>query len=324
MRVLAAAVLASVGLGTSSLLGSHRAAPSTRTAVSVTVATPGHPAPKPWRWNARSATVAPNSASTVSAFRSYAVGSGTFFVAAVAWVNAPAGTPSYAIPITGHWVKSITVPVPIGTKPGNTFDQSLMVRRADGTEYDFGLAQYDSSTGKISSTDGAAIVSPGAAHESGPGSGDAARFPLAAGVVTPADIRAGVIAHSLVISIPNVGPCPCPYPANTTAGYPSNTGVPLGTWMRLAPSVKVASLGLPPLEREIAVAMQRYGMFVRDIGSTLAIYGTDQVNQGGNAADWGAVGVDLEARTPSGVPYAHALSPRFPWDKLQVLQKPPH
>jgi hypothetical protein len=200
----------------------------------------------------------------------------------------------------------------------------LTVRGVDGTEFDFGLAQYDPNSGKISSTGAAAVVSPGAAHEKGPGSGNAARFPLSAGVITPADIRAGVINHPLVISIPNVGPCPCPYPANTKVGYPTNTGVPLGTWIRLAPSVKVASLGLPPLESEIAVAMQRYGMFVRDIGSTLCVIATDQVNQGGNAADWGAVGVNLEAKTPSGVPYAHGLSSKFPWGKLQVLQKPAH
>jgi hypothetical protein len=67
--------------------------------------------------------------------------------------------------------------------------------------------------------------------------------------------------------------------------------------------------------------MQRYGMFVRDIGTTLCIIATDQVNQGGNAHDWSAVGVTLPERT-DGVPYARRLSDRFPWSRLQVLRAP--
>jgi hypothetical protein len=283
------------------------------------------PAPAPsgvWRWDAGSAKVTADSAARVAAFQSYAVAAGTYFEAAVAWAVAPAGTASYAIPVTGQTVKSITAPVPLGTKPGCTFDQSLYVIGPDGTEYDFGLAQYDSATRKIKTTDGAAPVAPGAVAETGPGSGNAARFPLSQGPVTPANVASGVIDHPLVITIPNVGPAPNPYPANTTYGYPNNTGVPLGTWLRLDPSVNVAALGLPKLEAMLAVAMQKYGMFVRDIGSTLCVIATDQVNQGGNASDWPAVGVPLEAKTPSGVPYAHALSPKFPWAKLQVLNPP--
>jgi hypothetical protein len=63
-------------------------------------------------------------------------------------------------------------------------------------------------------------------------------------------------------------------------------------------------------------------MFLRDIGSTVCIIATDQVNQGGNAVDWPAVGVNLTSSMPSGVPYARGLSSKFPWSKLQVLQPP--
>ncbi len=122
--------------------------------------------------------------------------------------------------------------------------------------------------------------------------------------------------------MPNVGPAPNVYPSNATVGYPSNTGLPLGTWVRLDPTVNVAGLGLPPFDTMVAVALQRYGMFLRDNGSTLRIIGTDQMNQGGNAVDWPAVGVPLPIPLPSGVPYAQALSSKFPWSKLQVLQPP--
>src|SRR5262249_47009417 len=149
-----------------------------------------------------------------------------------------------------------------------------------------------------------------------------ARFPLRAGPITPDDVKSGAIKHPLVFSMPNVGPGPAVYPANTQYGYPNNTGIPLGSWLRLDPSVDVASLGLSPFESEVAVALHRYGMFLRDIGSTLCIIGTDQINQGGNAVDWPAVGVTLPSSTPAGVPYARGFSSKFPWSKLQVLQPP--
>jgi hypothetical protein len=275
-----------------------------------------------WTWNAKTATVDPDSAAKVAAFQSYAVAAGTYFEAAVAWVDAPPDTPAYAVPITGQAVKQIVAPIPLGTRPGNTFDQSLLVRGSDGTDYDFGLAKYDPVSMKIVSTDGAAITAPGAASETGVGGANAARFPLGAGPITPADVLSGVIDHPLVISMPNVGSSAPVYPAGHVTPGPGN-GLPFGAWLRLDPTVDVPSLGLPPLETMIAVAMQRYGMFVRDIGTTLCIIATDQVNQGGNAVDWPAVGVQLPLETPAGVPYAANLSPLFPWDKLQVLLPPP-
>jgi len=142
-------------------------------------------------------------------------------------------------------------------------------------------------------------------------------------------VASGVINHPLVFSMPNVGPAPNPYPsAPGTEGYPGNTGLPLGTWLRLNPSVNVASLGLSKFEAMIAVALQKYGMFCRDIGYyDLSIIGTDQVNQGGNAVDWPAVGVSLPNTIPAGqwaagTPYATRLSSNFPWSSMQVLEPP--
>jgi len=281
-----------------------------------------------WAWDATSATVDPSSAAKVAAFQSYAVAAGTYLQATVAWVNSPAGTPSYAIP-TAEVVSPVSVPVPLGTKVGVEADHALVVYGSDGVEYDLSAVNYDSSTGKITGTYGIATVQPGDAYETGPGgnNADAARFPLAKGPITPADIASGVINHPLVISMPNVGAKPSggnPYPAAPgTDGYPGNTGLPLGTWIRLDPTVNVASLGLPKLETMIAVALQHYGMFVSDIGSELDIRLTDQVNQGGNAADWSAVGASLPI-SYQGVPYARQLSSAFPWTKLQVLLPPSH
>lgn len=277
----------------------------------------------PWHWNAATAALDPSSASKISAFENYAVGSGTYFVAAVAWADASSGTASYSVPVTGQVIKSLTAPIPPGTRPGSTFDQSLTVRGSDGTDYDFSLADYNSSTGKIASADGAATVSAGAAFETPPGNANGARLPLRAGLITPDDIKSGAINHALEFSMPNVGSSAAVYPAEGAYAY-TGSGLPFGAWVRLDPSVDVASLGLPPYEAEIAVALQKYGMFLRDVGSTLSILASDQVNQGGNAVDWPAVGVTLPIPTPSGVPYARAFSSAFPWSKLQVLQPPAH
>jgi hypothetical protein len=274
-----------------------------------------------WRWDARRAHVTSSSAAEVSGFLEYALGEGAYFETTVAWEDAPPGTPQYSIPVVGQSIGAIEAPIPLGTRPGNTFDRSLTVRASDGVDYDFGLAEYDPVTQRIAQTDGAAVVPPGAVSERGPGSANAARFPLRAGPITPADIRSGAIDHPLVISMPNVGGARGRFPARTNVGFPMNSGLPLGAWLRLDPTVDVKALRLPPLETKIAVAMQRYGMFVRDIGTTLCIIATDQVNQGGNAHDWSAVGVTLPERT-DGVPYARRLSDRFPWNRLQVLRAP--
>jgi len=284
-----------------------------------------------WMWDATTGTVDPNSASKISSFLNYGLSGGAYFTAAVARVNAPAGTTSYNVQ-TQEAVSPVSAPIPLGTKPGSTDDQSLTVQDlSTGIEYDFGNANYDTSTGKISGAYGVATVQPGDAYETGPGgnSADAAKFPLLRGLITPADVASGVINHPLVFSMPNVGPAPNPYPsAPGTEGYPGNTGLPLGTWLRLNPSVNVASLGLSKFEAMIAVALQKYGMFCRDIGYyDLSIIGTDQVNQGGNAVDWPAVGVSLPNTIPAGqwaagTPYATRLSSNFPWSSMQVLEPP--
>ena len=279
-----------------------------------------------WAWDAATATVAAGSAGEVGAFQSYAVAAGVYLEADIAWVDAPAGTSAYSIPQQSggaQGVSPVAVPVPPGTRVGVQTDHSLAVIGPDGVEYDFNGAVYDAATARISGAYGIATVQPGGVSETGPGANnaDAAKFPLAEGPVTPADVAAGVIAHPLVCSMPNVGQAPNPYPAGSQNGYPGNTGLPLGTWVRLDPAVNVAALGLPPLESMIAVALQRYGMFVRDIGSELDIVASDQVNQGGNAVDWPAAGVPLPI-SYQGVPYAQKLSAAFPWTRLQVLLPP--
>jgi hypothetical protein len=191
-----------------------------------------------------------------------------------------------------------------------------------GIDYDFGLAVYDSGTTKISHCFGGTAQSTTAVFEPTPNSANAARFPLRRGIITPEEVIAGAINHPLVFTMPNVGPAPNRFPANGNVGYPGNTGVPLGSWFRLNPSVDVAGLGLPAFETMICHALQNYGMFCRDIGSTLDIVGVDPVNQGGTTSVWAAAGVTLNIGNGHGVDYAVALDAGMPWTSLQLLVPP--
>ena len=295
-------------------------------ALEIEVAKLTQPVPPPpvssvWAWDATKATVDPQSAAKVAAFQTYAIGTGVYFVAGCAHADAPTGTPFYSIPMQEAG-KSMSCPVPLGTRPGCTADASLTVRYATGVAYDFGNASYNAGTRMISGAFGIATVQPGAVDEDGPNSANAAGFPLAAGLVTPDDVRAGVIAHPLTMAIPNVGAAPNPYPARPgSAGYTGNTGLPLGTWLRVNPASS-SDPTLTAFELMLRRAAGRYGVFVRDINpSDVSINGADQVNQGGNAVDWPAVGVTLPIPTRGGMPYALKLNPAT-FAGLQVLQPP--
>lgn len=309
----------------------------------VTPPPPGPPPPPPppppatgdpWSWDAATASLDPNSAALIAAFQTYAVAAGDYFAAEVSVEDAPGGTTSYAIP-TSEVISPVSCPVPIGTRPGASNDLSMTVRLG-ATDYDISLAVYNTGTGKITGCFGATVSPITAVYEAGPcvspgncNSANAACFPLRQGLITPGEITAGLITHPLVFSMPNCGPAPNRYPARPgSAGYPGNTGFPLGTWLRLNPTFNVAGSGLPAFEKMICVALQTFGMFLRDIGTTLAIIGVDPVNQGAaypardTTSIWAAAGVTLNIAGVGGVDYAVALDGAFPWTSMQVLQAP--
>ena len=295
-----------------------------------------------WTFDATKATLDPQSAAKVAAFQSYAigVGGGPYFAAGPAWAYAPAGTPTYPVPNqeggNPGGVSPISTPIPPGTKPGCTNDMMLAIVDSDGVEWCLGNCGYDSATGKITGCYGEATVPKGDVLQTWPagGSGNEGENSFLGPAIFPEDVASGVIAHAMSFNCPNVGPQASVYPANPKAnnsGYAGNTGIGIGTWLRLDPAVNVASLGLSGLEEMFAVALQRYGMFLRDIGpSDMSIYLTDETNRGGNGVVWPKVGVPLPLRTQPTAPwapntqYAQQVAKNFPWDRLQVLQPPAH
>jgi len=80
--------------------------------------------------------------------------------------------------------------------------------------------------------------------------------------------------------------------------------------MRLSSSVNCGGLGLPAWQTAICVALQKYGMFLRDNGGALGIYGLNPINGG---TTWSSVGLSGNSA---------AFSSAFPWGQLQVLNPP--
>jgi hypothetical protein len=235
----------------------------------------------------------------------------------VAVANADPSSPCYSVPLSDGGSIDPTVCIPLGTQPDPSRDGHLTVLDAiNGRETDFWQAVYDPTSQKIIGASSAVSIPLGFWTECTGGcwGGDAANFPLSRGLITAAEIQAGVIGHPLVFSAPQVGAGPPAYPATRNVASTNLSGhLVEGTWLRMDPSVDCSAYGLPSWQVAICVALQQYGMFLRDTGGSLAIYGADPINQGGASA-WNAVGLSGESA---------GLSSAFPWSRLQVLQAPP-
>jgi hypothetical protein len=130
-------------------------------------------------------------------------------------------------------------------------------------------------------------------------------------MMTLRELKRGQINHALAIDLPTAREGVYAWPAQRTDGEdPSPNALPEGARLRLDPRLDVASLHLPPMAEEMALAAQQYGMIVRD-----------QTHH--------AVGFYAEDPTPTGTNPYHALmgyeSPNellaeFPWQNVQVLQ----
>ena len=93
----------------------------------------------------------------------------------------------------------------------------------------------------------------------------ATSLPVVAGTITIDELRAGVIRHALAMNIPWALPNVYSWPAQRTDGTSTDPdAIPEGARFRLDPELDIGSLELPPVTRTIAMAMQRYGMIVRD------------------------------------------------------------
>ncbi|MGZ4393809.1 MAG: hypothetical protein ACXVZ2_00415 [Gaiellaceae bacterium] len=298
----------------------------TTAAATTTVATTAPPPPDGWwAWDAMAGALDPNSETLVSTWLTYFPEPGYMTLGqwGVATADSTPSSPCYAVPVTSGGTVDPTVCIPLGSKPDPAGDGHLTIRdTANGRETDFWQATYDATTQRITSASSGASFPLGFwTEQMAPcgWAGNAACFPLGRGIVTPADIASGTIDHPLVFSSPEIGGTSTSYryPAThnaPTCGTDCTNHLVEGTWLRMDPAVSCSSLGLPAWQAMICVALQRYGMFLRDNGGQVAIYGVTPINQGG-AADWTSVGL------PGGSD-SIGFSTSFPWSRLQVLQPP--
>ena len=182
-------------------------------------------------------------------------------------------------------------PVPAGAQAAPEADGHLtLVDLAAGREYDFYQGRPRDDGGwdctLCSSIDlrGSGVRPPkGGPTEWYASHGSrACGFPLMAGLITVAELRAGEIRHALVLGYPGlrqrwfVAPASTGHPAN---GLISETeGVPCGGRVQLDPSLDLSTLGLTPAGRTIARALQVYGAYVGDFSGSINVYADGSPN----------------------------------------------
>jgi hypothetical protein len=148
---------------------------------------------------------------------------------------------------------------------------------------------------------------PGAAYTWG---ATATSLPVAAGTALVSELRAGHIDHALALALPYPRAGQFAWPAQRSDGTGGPGEIPEGARLRLDPRLDLASLRLPRLTRELAVAAQRYGMIVRDqTHHAVGLYFQDPTPLAHDA--YSAI---FGGMTPNEVLAA------FPWNRLEVVR----
>jgi hypothetical protein len=108
-------------------------------------------------------------------------------------------------------------------------------------------------------------------------SADAAGLPIAPLLVRASEASAGVIPHALRVTFrDSVIDRAYVWPARHLAGGATTGGIPFGALLRLRGNVTIPS-NWTAQAKAIATAMQRYGLYVADIGSDLYVQGDPSV-----------------------------------------------
>ena len=210
------------------------------------------------------------------------------------------------------------VPIPAGAKAAAGSDEHMVVwqpstntmwefwqmhQESDGWHAEWGGEMDDVSTDPGYFTHTGQTTNWGAT---------ATGLPLLGGLVTEADLQRGYINHALAISLVETARGCWSWPAQRSDGSNSTPGItpiPEGTRFRLDPTLNIASLDLPPIDRMLAQAAQTYGMVVRDQAGSVSFYGQDPVSLPSNP--WPAA---------FGNQYPNQVLALFPWSDLQALQ----
>ena len=204
------------------------------------------------------------------------------------------------------------VPLPANARPAAGYDGHLVVEQpATDTQWEFWVL-YKAADGwhaRWGAKIAGASRSPG--YIAAPYGATATGLPLLGGLLRPAELTARRIDHAIALGVPNVTAGVFSWPAQRTDGTVTGPlSLPAGTRFRLPATLNLDTLGMAPATKAIAVAVQRYGMVVRDTAGCVCLYAEDTTQYG----TW-PYGTIFGTNWMDG---RNALR-GFPWNKLQVL-----
>lgn len=251
------------------------------------------------------------------------------------WINTTSySTPVYTVPadqplvqVKIDWAAATyddefaAVPVPVGLIPaaGNDGHAAIWQPSTD-TLWEFWQMRvgldgkwHANTAGKItnaSQSDGTFAPHSGQLY-----GGDASGTPLASGLITPDELKAGVINHALSLAIPKpLYQWYWSWPAISSDGDSTDPyDIPEGARFRLPANLDLTKLGLTRTGYIIAKAVQKYGLVINDRSSSVHFDAQDPVNLGSDPYP-----TLFEGKTPSAALY------NFPWSRLQTLLTQPN
>lgn len=251
------------------------------------------------------------------------------------WINTTSySTPVYTVPadqptvrVKIDWAAATydeefaAVPVPAGLVPAAGGDMHAAIwQPSTDTLWEFWQMRvgldgmwHANTAGKItnaSQSDGTFAPHNGELY-----GGDASGTPLAPGLITPDELKAGVINHAVTLAIPKpLYRWYWTWPAISSDGDSQDPyDIPEGARFRLPANLDLLKLGMTRTGYIIAKAVQKYGLIVDDRSSSVHFNAQDPVNLGSDP--YPAL---FENKTPSAALY------NFPWVKLQALMTQPN
>jgi hypothetical protein len=230
----------------------------------------------------------------------------------------------YAVPALRAALRA--VPLPPYAKPAAGSDRHLVVWQPGSDRlWEFWHLQHFSSgwqTGWAGAIDGVSANSGAYSSAAWPGAdrfwgASATSLSIAGGLISPEELRKGVINHALALTVPAPRAGIYASPARRTDGTSSSpVSLPEGAHLRLDPDLDVSALQLPRVTRLIAKAAQRYGIFVRDKSRTVAF--SAQAPHSAQSDLYGGESGLFGGQSPA------QLLASFPWDRLEVLKMDLH
>lgn len=162
------------------------------------------------------------------------------------------------------------VPMPTNAVPDPESDgHMIIVDAARQKEWDFYRARklangsWAADWGAYFDLTGNGVLAPGIS------SARASGFPLSAGLIYADEIQAGHIPHALVMVVAGTRNGCRVWPATATHGWSYDSrALPMGSRIQLDPTLNINTLGLSPGAKVIARALQEYGAYVGDEGSS--------------------------------------------------------